>query len=130
MDFISQVFRSLYSAKVSVLIYLRSGYDFGYLIKLLTNNPLPNDENDFFDILRLWFPSIYDVKYIMRACKPLKGGLQDVADDLGVKSPFSPLLSINCSLSIVGHEDRICSSRVRFSANIGNLLQNARDLFW
>jgi len=65
-------------------ISFHSGYDFGYLVKLLTNEPLPNDEKDFFDILHMWFPSIYDVKYIMRSCKPLKGGLQDVADDLGV----------------------------------------------
>jgi CCR4-NOT transcription complex subunit 7/8 len=63
----------------------RSGYDFGYLIKLLTNACLPNDEKEFFDLLHIWFPSIYDVKFIMRSCKPLKGGLQDVADDLGVR---------------------------------------------
>lgn len=62
-----------------------SGYDFGYLVKLLTNASLPNDEKEFFDLLHIWFPSIYDVKFIMRVCKPLKGGLQDVADDLGVR---------------------------------------------
>lgn len=39
-----------------------SGYDFGYLIKLLTDNNLPQDENEFFDLLRLYFPTIYDVK--------------------------------------------------------------------
>ena len=63
----------------------RSGYDFGYLVKLLTNHSLPEQEDDFFELLRLWFPAIYDIKYIMRACKVLKGGLQDVADDLGVR---------------------------------------------
>lgn len=39
-----------------------SGYDFGYLIKLLTDNNLPTDENEFFDLLKLYFPTIYDVK--------------------------------------------------------------------
>ncbi|KAL1490015.1 hypothetical protein ABEB36_013928 [Hypothenemus hampei] len=39
-----------------------SGYDFGYLIKLLTDNVLPPDENDFFELLKLYFPTIYDVK--------------------------------------------------------------------
>lgn len=39
-----------------------SGYDFGYLIKLLTDNNLPQDESDFFDLLKLYFPTIYDVK--------------------------------------------------------------------
>ncbi|EJD45684.1 CAF1-domain-containing protein [Auricularia subglabra TFB-10046 SS5] len=65
-------------------ISFHSGYDFGYLVKLLTNNSLPEREDDFFELLHMWFPAIYDIKYIMRACKVLKGGLQDVADDLGV----------------------------------------------
>uniref|UniRef100_H2ZSD7 poly(A)-specific ribonuclease n=1 Tax=Latimeria chalumnae TaxID=7897 RepID=H2ZSD7_LATCH len=51
-----------------------SGYDFGYLVKLLTNTHLPEEEHDFFHILTLFFPSIYDVKYLMKSCKNLKGG--------------------------------------------------------
>lgn len=39
-----------------------SGYDFGYLLKLLTDQNLPQDENDFFESLRLYFPTVYDVK--------------------------------------------------------------------
>lgn len=49
-----------------------SGYDFGYLIKLLSNANLPEEEVDFFEILRLYFPVIYDVKYLMKSCKSLK----------------------------------------------------------
>ncbi|KAF7274169.1 hypothetical protein GWI33_013142 [Rhynchophorus ferrugineus] len=59
-----------------------SGYDFGYLIKLLTDNNLPQDENEFFELLKLYFPTIYDVKYLMKSCKTLKGGLQEVAEQL------------------------------------------------
>lgn len=59
-----------------------SGYDFGYLIKILTNSNLPEVELDFFEILRLFFPVIYDVKYLMKSCKNLKGGLQEVAEQL------------------------------------------------
>jgi len=65
-------------------VSFHSGYDFGYLVKLLTCMNLPSSEEEFFDIFSLWFPTVYDVKYMMRACKGLKGGLQDVADDLGV----------------------------------------------
>lgn len=61
-----------------------SGYDFGYLLKVVTAEPLPAQEADFFERLRIWFPCIYDIKYLMRSCKTLKGGLQDVADDLQV----------------------------------------------
>jgi CCR4-NOT transcription complex subunit 7/8 len=63
---------------------LCSGYDFGYLIKILTCSPLPPTESEFFELLELWFPNIYDIKHIMRSCKSLKGGLQDVADSLQV----------------------------------------------
>lgn len=59
---------------LTVLFFLSicSGYDFGYLIKILTNSNLPEEELDFFEILRLFFPVIYDVKYLMKSCKNLK----------------------------------------------------------
>lgn len=59
-----------------------SGYDFGYLLKLLTDQHLPADESEFFELLRIYFPAIYDVKYLMKSCKNLKGGLQEVAEQL------------------------------------------------
>lgn len=54
------------------VFFLFSGYDFGYLIKILSNSKLPEEEVDFFEILRLFFPIIYDVKYLMKSCKNLK----------------------------------------------------------
>ena len=62
-----------------------SGYDFAYLLKVLTAQNLPSEESDFFDLLKLYFPNIYDVKYLMKSCKSLKGGLQEVAELLEVK---------------------------------------------
>lgn len=62
-----------------------SGYDFGYLLKLLTDTNLPSEEGEFFELLRLYFPTIYDVKYLMKSCKNLKGGLQEVADQLELR---------------------------------------------
>jgi len=62
-----------------------SGYDFGYLLKILTNQNLPTEESEFFELLRLYFPNVYDVKYLMKSCKSLKGGLQEVADMLEVE---------------------------------------------
>ena len=43
---------------------------------MLTNVNLPEGEADFFDTLGVYFPNIYDVKYLMKSCKNLKGGLQ------------------------------------------------------
>lgn len=65
-------------------ISFHSSYDFGYFLKLLTCAPLPSEETDFFDLLSIFFPNFYDIKYMMKACKSLKGGLQDIADDLGL----------------------------------------------
>jgi CCR4-NOT transcription complex subunit 7/8 len=62
-----------------------SGYDFGYLLKLLRDQNLPAEESEFFELLRLYFPTIYDVKYLMKSCKNLKGGLQEVADQLELR---------------------------------------------
>ncbi|XP_046853546.1 CCR4-NOT transcription complex subunit 7-like isoform X2 [Xenia sp. Carnegie-2017] len=57
-----------------------SGYDFGYLLKVLNNINLPAEEGEFFDLLKIFFPRIYDVKYLMKSCKNLKGGLQEVSE--------------------------------------------------
>lgn len=62
-----------------------SGYDFGYLLKILTCSPMPAEEGDFFELLRTYFPCIYDIKYLMKSCKNLKGGLQELANDLQVQ---------------------------------------------
>jgi CCR4-NOT transcription complex subunit 7/8 len=61
-----------------------SGYDFGYLLKLLTASPLPPVESEFFDALHIWFPHVYDIKHIMRSVRSLKGGLQEIADMMNV----------------------------------------------
>lgn len=64
-------------------ISFHSGYDFGYLLKLLTCTALPANEGDFFDLLRLYFPYIFDIKYMIKDTAGLHGGLQKVAEDLG-----------------------------------------------
>jgi CCR4-NOT transcription complex subunit 7/8 len=66
-------------------IAFHSGYDFGYLIKILTCLPLPKKQSQFFEVVRDFFPYLYDVKYMMKSVRNLKGGLQDLADDLEVK---------------------------------------------
>lgn len=43
---------------------------------MVTNENLPKTEGEFFELLKLYFPNVYDVKYLMKSCKNLKGGLQ------------------------------------------------------
>ncbi|KAF6035400.1 hypothetical protein EB796_006292 [Bugula neritina] len=66
-------------------ISFHSGYDFGYLLKVLTNDLLPTTESEFFELVRIYFPKLYDVKYLMKSCKNLHGGLQDISDVLELK---------------------------------------------
>ena len=66
-------------------ISFHSGYDFAYVLKVLTCAPLPEDEADFFELLKIYFPRIFDMKYMMKSCEALRGGLQQVCDDLQTK---------------------------------------------
>eukprot|EP00210_Caulerpa_lentillifera_P007946 g7585.t1 len=66
-------------------ITFHSGYDFGYLLKLVTGQPLPNEESKFFELLKIFFPIVFDIKYLMKFCDNLHGGLNRVADALQVK---------------------------------------------
>ncbi|XP_049849057.1 CCR4-NOT transcription complex subunit 7-like [Schistocerca gregaria] len=65
-------------------ISFHSGYDFGYILKMLTCQPLPSTVVEFHEQLKTYFPCFYDVKYLMRSCRNLRGGLNDVAEDLKV----------------------------------------------
>ncbi|KAH6654388.1 CAF1 family ribonuclease [Truncatella angustata] len=42
------------------------GYDFGYFTKCLMNQVLPNDGAKFEKIMKIWFPSTYDVKHLLK----------------------------------------------------------------
>lgn len=66
-------------------VSFHSPYDFGYLLKILTCKDMPTDEEEFFELLRLYFPIVYDIKYLMKSCKTLKGGLQETADHLEIE---------------------------------------------
>ena len=63
-------------------VSFHSGYDYGYLLKLLTTQDLPSDEKTFFETLKLYFPTIYDIKYMTSLCDGHFGGLQKLADAL------------------------------------------------
>ena len=90
-------------------ISFHSGYDFAYLVKLLHPHPIPENEAEYRKILQKYFPSIYDIKFIVKdvqnaqRTQPVndisltaaatnilnnlgqKSGLQDLADEIGIK---------------------------------------------
>jgi len=69
-------------------VSFHSGYDFGYLLKLLTFEPMPEREADFYELLNIFFPNVYDVKYLTMnnpSCEHLRGGLNKIAEQLEVE---------------------------------------------
>ncbi|KAI0497050.1 hypothetical protein KFK09_023378 [Dendrobium nobile] len=65
-------------------ITFHSCFDLGFLLKTLTCRNLPDYHADFYRSLRLYFPKFYDIKHLMKFCNNLHGGLNKVAEDLGV----------------------------------------------
>jgi hypothetical protein len=91
-----------------------SGYNFGYFVKLLTAELLPTSEDNFFALLRTWFPTVYDIKFMMRS-KVLKGSLQEVADGLSVRSIFYFYGFVSWPTDLAGYANRYFpSSGFRF----------------
>jgi CCR4-NOT transcription complex subunit 7/8 len=60
-------------------------YDFGYLIKLLTCQNLPDTQAGFFGLIKIYFPMVYDIKHLMKFCNSLHGGLNKLAELLDVE---------------------------------------------
>ncbi|KAH7847569.1 hypothetical protein Vadar_027680 [Vaccinium darrowii] len=66
-------------------VTFHSGYDFGYLLKLLTRRNLPDTQEGFFDLINTYFPVVYDIKHLMKFCNSLHGGLNKLAELLEVE---------------------------------------------
>ncbi|CAN8247669.1 unnamed protein product [Cochlearia groenlandica] len=66
-------------------VTFHSGYDFGYLLKLLTCKDLPETQKKFFEMINVYFPRVYDIKHLMKFCNSLHGGLNKLAEMLEVE---------------------------------------------
>ncbi|XP_020575987.1 probable CCR4-associated factor 1 homolog 7 [Phalaenopsis equestris] len=66
-------------------ITFHSGYDFGYLLKLITCKSLPETQSGFFTLIRTYFPTVYDIKHLMKFCNNLHGGLNKLAELINVQ---------------------------------------------
>lgn len=67
-------------------VTFHSAYDFGYLVKCLTQRVLPEKLSEFVTRVGVFFgEKVYDVKHLIRFCTGLYGGLDRVCKALGVE---------------------------------------------
>ncbi len=59
-------------------------YDFAYFLKYSTNLALPESELNFFDLLKLYFPNYYDIRYLVRYNDDFRGSLSKLGQELSV----------------------------------------------
>jgi hypothetical protein len=59
-------------------------YDFAYLLRVATNLNLPENDTLFFDILKVYFPHYYDIRYLVRYTENFRGSLSKLGQELNV----------------------------------------------
>ncbi|CAG2114992.1 unnamed protein product, partial [Medioppia subpectinata] len=65
-------------------------YDFGYLLKILTDECLPSTLQEFTELLSIFFPVVYDIKLVLNCIKGYAGSLQDESLQLDVRRYGAP----------------------------------------
>ncbi|EEA04773.1 CCR4-NOT transcription complex subunit 8 protein, putative [Cryptosporidium muris RN66] len=62
-------------------------YDFAYLIKILTCSPLPETESEFISLVNMLFPSLYDIKFVLKQLTNLNNltSLQKLSEHLQIQ---------------------------------------------
>jgi CCR4-NOT transcription complex subunit 7/8 len=66
-------------------ITFHGNYDYAYLLKLLINELLPEKEEDFVNLLKIYFPKFYDLKYLLQNSNFLEGGLNKLSKILQIQ---------------------------------------------
>ena len=70
--------------------------DFAYLLKSLTGDYLPDTVEDFNEIMKIYFPNAYDIKYLINENEIYKGGLNKIAKELNIeRSDIQGCLNFN-----------------------------------
>ena len=67
-------------------ISYHGSYDFAYLLKIVRNEKFPDNENDFIDTLKLYFPIYFDIKMLLKDNdKYFHGGLNRLIYSLNIE---------------------------------------------
>lgn len=63
-------------------ICFQGNQDFGYMYRILANTPIPDSEDGFLDDVKIYFPNLYDIKFMKHEFEELRGGLSRLGDSL------------------------------------------------
>lgn len=70
-------------------ITYHSGYDLGYLLSVMLNDQLPVEESGFLESVKIYFPTVWDVKHIVRMFKVSpKVNLAEIAEEMNIRGPM------------------------------------------
>ena len=69
-------------------IVFHGSFDFGYFMKLVSGDNLPQTVPEFFSTLKIFFPKIYDIKAITEKITSLGKSLRTYGNNLEVTPPF------------------------------------------
>ena len=58
-------------------VAFNSAFDFGYLLHMFTQTPLPDKEEEFLEQITLYFPVYYDVKHMRSDAKDLNSEIRN-----------------------------------------------------
>lgn len=67
-----------------IWITFHGNYDFAYILKMLINQPLPDKEEEFLNLMNIYFPNFYDLKYLLKNSNYLEGGLNKLSKILNI----------------------------------------------
>lgn len=67
-------------------ITFHSGYDLGYLLSVMINTKLPAEKSEFIKYINIYFPSVWDLKYVLRSLSiSSKPTLLEIAEDIQLR---------------------------------------------
>jgi CCR4-NOT transcription complex subunit 7/8 len=75
----------IFNEKITWITF-HGNYDLAYLLKMLKNENLPNDEKNFLENLEKYFPNFYDLKFLLRNSLYKNYGLNKLAKTLNVEN--------------------------------------------
>lgn len=65
-------------------ITFHGAFDFGYLLKTISSEMLPENNDQFLYLISTYFKRFYDLKYMISTSHYVKKGLQEIADTLEI----------------------------------------------